>query len=71
MSVKASLVMVKKKSNGVLKRNRNVKKKLPKAKSALKKKTLPVKKKLPKAKSALKKKTLPKASTTRVVIVNM
>ena len=45
--------MVKKKSNGVLKRNRNVKKKLPKAKSAL------------------KKKTLPKASTTRVVIVNM
>lgn len=35
------LEMVKKKSNGALKRSRNVKKKLPKANSALKKKTPP------------------------------
>ena len=34
--------MVQKKSNGALKRNRNVKKKLPEAISALKKKTLPM-----------------------------
>ena len=35
------LVMVKKKSNGALKRSRTVKRKLPKANSALKKKTSP------------------------------